>query len=565
MSRKEKREEKRKSEKKEVYIKRLLFIKGLSFLVLFALIIRLYYIQIVKQEFYTSEVSKQRELSIPIDSGRGLILDRNFIPLTDRIEKKVAIIFPQYFKLSDNNIFLLEEITGIQAEELYNRIKNSKYNLEFSLKNDINLDDGRLITTKGLFIVNKKIRYDDDGVLSHVIGYINQVDLRGMSGIEGAMDGLLSGNGGKSVIATLDGLKRFIPGEGYEIVSNYKKNESLRLTIDYNIQKIAEDVIDESARQGAIIVSDIKTGEILSMVSRPNFNPNNISEHLKSEGDELYNKAIQMAFPPGSIFKIVVAIESLINDPSIMDETFECLGYESVGNFEIKCSSYEKGGHGEIGLERAFAESCNCVFIRLVERIGAESIINMAKKLGFNNIVNIGLQEENKGNLPSGDSLLGPAYANIAIGQGEILSTPLQVNQLTQLIGNNGLKKPLYIMKDIVDDKHNTLKKSNVAEEEQIIDEKIIKIVQQWMEKVMTEGSGHLAKDISNITAGKTGSAESVENGKEVVHAWFTGYYPSKDPKYAITVLVQNGRTGGGVAVPIFKGIVEKMMEQGYK
>ncbi|HZK56881.1 MAG TPA: penicillin-binding protein 2, partial [Clostridia bacterium] len=422
-----------------------------------------------------------------------------------------------------------------------------------------------IINTKGLFIIDKAMRYNENGLLNHIIGYVNQTDLRGMAGLEGALDGILTGNSSNLLIATLDGRKRFLPGEGYMAVSNIKKNQNLRLTVDFNVQKVIEDAIDKGEREGAVIVSDIQTGEILGMVSRPNFNPDNIQEHLKSKGDELYNKAIQMAFPPGSVFKIVVALEALRQNPEYANEIFYCNGYELVGGLEIKCSSYEKGGHGEMAMDRAFAESCNCAFIQLAEKLGAENVINMAENLGFNKIVDIGLMEEDSGNLPEGDSLLGPAFGNIAIGQGEILVTPLQINQLTQLVANNGLKKPLYVVKDIVDNNYVVLKSANLKEEKQVIDTEITKQIKLWMEKVMIEGTGQRAKEMSYITAGKTGSAEGAEKGKEVVHAWFTGYYPSNEPKYAITVFIQKGESGGGVAVPIFAEIVKEMINKGFK
>lgn len=131
-----------------------------------------------------------------------------------------------------------------------------------------------------------------------------------------------------------------------------------------------------------------------------------------------------------------------------------------------------------------------------------------------NKLVDIGLMEEDSGNLPAGDSLLGPAYGNIAIGQGEISVTPLQVNQLTQLVANNGLKKPLYIAKDIVDNNYVTLKTADIKEEKQVIDPETAKQIRLWMEKVMTAGTGRQAKEMSHITAGKTGSAESAEKGE---------------------------------------------------
>lgn len=548
----------------DVNIKRLLYIKVISFTILFALVIRLFYIQIVGHDFYTSEVSKQRQISIPINSGRGIIYDRNFIPLTDRIDQKTVIVLTQHFNVTAENILLLEDLTSNSYEDLVNKIETSTNSLEFPLVNDIEWNDKKVINTKGLFIINKKIRHEDGGVLNHIIGYINKVDYRGMSGLERAYDGILSGNPSESFVATIDGRKRLLPGEQFAVVNSNKKTQNLRLTIDYNIQNIVENVIDESKKNGAIIISDIKTGEILALTSRPNFNPNNIMEHLNSNGDELYNKAIQMTFPPGSIFKIIVAIEALKDGIVYDEEIFYCKGYESFDGFDIKCSSYEKGGHGEINMEEAFAQSCNCVFIQLTERIGTKKIINMAEELGFDNIINIGLEEENAGYLPQGDELLGPAFGNIAIGQGPILVTPLQVNQMTQIISNDGLKKGLYIIEDIVDSKFGTIKRSYRQEDKQVIDPIIAKTIQYLMKKVMTDGTGREAKEFSSMTAGKTGSAEAIDKGVKTVHAWFTGYYPSDDPQYAITVFIQNGKSGGSISVPIFTKILEKMLSEGY-
>ncbi len=555
----------KKTKNNTVSRKRLLLIRSIFFLILLALIGRLFYIQVVMEDFYKAEVMKQRQISIPVNSGRGLIYDRNFTRLTDRSQQKVVAIFPQYFTMNQDNISLLEDITGESYGDISNKIKNTRSLLEIPLIKELDWDDKNIINTKGLFIIDKSLRHDENGLLNHVIGYINQRELKGMTGIEGALNGVLTENSSKSLIATLDGRKTILPGEGYVVANNVKKNQNLRLTVDYNIQEIVEDVIDEKNREGAIIVSNIETGEILAMASRPNFNPNNILKHLESEGDELYNKAIQMSFPPGSVFKIIVALEALRQNPSYVNKIFHCHGHELVGDVEIKCSSYKRGGHGEITMERAFVESCNSVFIQLAEELGAENIINMAENLGLNKIVDIGLLEEDSGNLPKGDNLLGPAFGNIGIGQGEILATPLQINQLTQLVANNGLKKPLYIVKDIVDNNYITLKTAKVEEEKQIVDPQISKQLKLWMEKVMVEGTGQQAKDMSSISAGKTGSAESVEKGEKVVHAWFTGYYPSNEPKYAITVFIQRGNSGSEVAVPIFAKIVKDMINIGFK
>ena len=193
-----------------------------------------------KYDFYNAEAMKQRQINIPVSSGRGLIYDRNFIRLTDRVQRKMVAIFPQDFILNKNNILLLQDITGKSYDELLNKIKNSKSVLEIPLIKELDWNDKNIINTKGLFIIDKALRYNENGLLNHVIGYVHQTDLRGMAGIEGALDGILTENSSKSLIATLDGRKRFLPGEGYIAVSSIKKNQNLRLTIDYNIQKIIE-------------------------------------------------------------------------------------------------------------------------------------------------------------------------------------------------------------------------------------------------------------------------------------------------------------------------------------
>lgn len=546
-----------------VNINRLLYIGLFSTFILFLLIFRLFYIQIFQHDFYTREVNKQRQINIPINSGRGLVLDRNNIPLTERREVKVAIIFPQLFIVNEENLDYLMEITSKKEDELRQRITSASYPIEIPIEEELNWGDKRALTTRGLFIIAKKQRYEDYPLLSHVIGYINQVDNKGMAGIEKALDPILMGNPTEVLAATLDGRKRLLPGEGYSVVNSPINQKDIRLTIDYYLQKAAEEVMDKHKKDGAVIISDIETGEILALVSRPNYNPNTIAQHIKSSGDELYNKAIQMTFPPGSIFKIIVAAEALERDMVEFDDMFYCSGSEIVGNVEIRCNSHKNGGNGDITFKEAFAVSCNSTFIQLGQKLGAASIIERAKQLGFNEKVDIGLPEEEIGNLPSGEDLLGPAIGNISIGQGNIEVTPLQVNQMTQIIANKGMKNQLHLLKDVLDN-YNIVETFEIDNSSRAMSQKTAMKLQQLMESVMSEGTGKTAGDLSTVTAGKTGSAQSSKRGETVLHAWFTGYYPNKEPKYAITIFIQEGGSGGAVAVPIFKEILENIMDLGY-
>ncbi|AOY77037.1 peptidoglycan D,D-transpeptidase FtsI family protein [Clostridium formicaceticum] len=557
------RAQKKEKKKELVYIKRLWFIGIVSTMMILLLMMRLFYIQVMQYDFYLKEVNKQRQINIPINSGRGMIFDRNLIPLTEREEEKVVVIFPQLFIPNEENLGFLSEITGEAKDELSNRINQASYPIEISIAKEIDWGDRRVLGTRGLFVIGKRQRYENFPLLTHVIGYINQVDKKGMAGIEKALDPILMGSLGDSLVATLDGRKRFLPGEGFSVASNTMKQNDIRLTIDYHLQKVVEEVIDQHKKNGAIILSDIETGEILALVSRPNYNPNTILKHINSSGDELYNKAIQMTFPPGSVFKIVVAAEAIEKGAVALDDVFYCSGSEEIGSIEIKCNAHDKGGNEEITFERAFAESCNSTFIQLGQRLGAENLMEMAKNLGLGEVVGIGLLEEEKGSLPAEDHLLGPAIGNISIGQGDIEVTPLQINQLTQIIANNGIKQPLVLLRDILDN-YTTVQSFETKENKRVLSEKTAKTLQQMMHSVMTVGTGRNIGELASITAGKTGTAQSSQKGKSVLHAWFTGYYPVNHPKYAITVLIQEGGSGGRVAVPIFKEILEKMIYLGY-
>ena len=552
----------RKKEKK-VYIKRLLFIKIFITSIVICLILRLFYIQVLQHDFYMAEINKQRQIQIPINSGRGIIFDRNLIPLTDRKDQKVAVIFPQLFAINQESIKLLEKITKGNGQQWISRIQNSKYILEIPVNTEIDWNDKRAMNVPGLFIVDKKQRYEDHPLLSHTIGYINQVDKKGLAGVERAMDGILMTNSSQSLTATVDGRKHLLPGEGYTIANNSTKQRDIMLTIDYTIQQIAEKVMDKKDLKGAVVISDIKTGEILSIVSRPNYNPNKIVQHINSSGDELYNKGVQMAFPPGSIFKIILAAEGLEKGVVDLDDIFYCKGYEEIGDISIKCSVCSLGEAEEISFKRAFAESCNSTFIQLGQELGAKNIISMARKAGFGSVIDIGLLEEEAGTLPKDNELLGPAIGNLSIGQGNLEVTPLQVNQLTQIIANDGVKKPLFLFKEILVDQH-TLETFKEKQSSKILSKGTVNKLQELMESVMKNGTGKGVDKLANNTAGKTGTAQSFKKGEAVLHAWFTGYYPVDSPQYSITVLIQEGGYGGAVAVPVFKEILEEMISQGY-
>ncbi|MFA7412659.1 MAG: penicillin-binding transpeptidase domain-containing protein, partial [Tissierellaceae bacterium] len=313
---------------------------------------------------------------------------------------------------------------------------------------------------------------------------------------------------------------------------------------------------DFFSAKGAVIVTDIESGEILALASRPNFNQKNITAYLDKDDMALYNKAVQVSYPPGSIFKIVVLLAALEEDMGFLENSYFCKGYEVINNTTIKCS----GNHGQISLRDGFAKSCNSVFIQIGKELGAKKIIDMAKRLGLGEKVNIGLAEEIEGILPEGEELLGPAIGNISIGQGKIEATPLQISNILLTIANDGVQKDMTLVKGITSKEGQILKAYNREEDKRVISKDLSQVAKELLEEVLSSGTAR-SLDLEDIggAAGKTGSAEASLKGQFTIHGWFAGYYPKDEPRYGITILVEEASSGSKSAAPIFEKICKEI------
>ncbi|WP_427339155.1 peptidoglycan D,D-transpeptidase FtsI family protein [Caloranaerobacter sp. DY30410] len=544
-------------------LKRKLILFYCTVLFIFGLIVaRLFYIQIIKGEEYKQAAIRQRTIEVQIKPSRGMIFDRNFIPLTNKNKIKTMFIFKNMCdekKLSR----ILETLVDKNSIEKYTILSNGNV-IEIPLNSKVN-ELKKLKDLKGIYVEDKIKRYDRKNILSHVIGYINKSENKGKSGIERAFDNILKLDDSYGKVAlVVDGKKKLIPGIG--VIDTLKKRSekatSVKLTIDYNIQKVVERVMDSENKNGAVIVADVKSGDILAMVSRPNFDQENVAKYFNSNDMELYNKAIQVSYPPGSLFKIIVLAAALESGKIDLNKKYFCKGYEEVGNIKIACHSHKSGGHGELDLEEAFYNSCNSVFIQIGKTVGAKKIIQTAKKFGFGESIDIGLLEEVEGNLPEGDDILGPVIGNISIGQGSIEVTPLQITNMIITIANNGIMKDMSIVDSLVTENGRIIKKIKRDKPKRVLDSYYAKLIQGYMEKVVTMGTAkNISMDEIGGAAGKTGSAQAVYNKKKTIHAWFAGYFPKRNPKYAITVLIENGISGGKTAAPIFEKIAKEIQK----
>ncbi|MCG8499461.1 MAG: penicillin-binding protein 2 [Firmicutes bacterium] len=538
------------------------------FTILFVSIVgRLMYLQIGQKDDLTEQAVKQRAIDTKLKVVRGNIYDRRMIPFTNAQEKLYIVAVPNFMKDFEEISRRLAYFTGYGQQEIVKMLERQKpviFVVEAYERSDVETQ----LEHPGIKIVKLNKRYGDRSLARHLVGYVNDTDDVGYAGIEKVFNQQLTVNKSQSIGMIGDAFKRSIPGLGYRVTNcfNEKDHVGIRLTLDYHIQRIVEEVMDRKIRSGAVVIADIDSGDILAMASRPNYSQNHIEQYMDSKDGELVNKVFA-AYDLGSIFKIIVATAAL-EDKVVSPQTlFHCTGHIDVDGKQFNCSSH-MDGHGEVDFLHAFAYSCNSTFIDVGLKVGYNPIVSMAKRFGLGRPVDLldGLYEQS-GYIPENRYVSSREIANISIGQGEILVTPIQVVDMVTTIANNGVRKKLNIADAVVTDMGNTITDIRQKDDTRIISARVAEKIQRMMEEVTLSGTGTKANlDEYGGTAGKTGSAETgwMVDGETKVHAWFAGYFPAQKPKYAMVILVDNGRWGGSTAAPIFRDIAEQVMKLNY-
>lgn len=394
---------------------------------------------------------------------------------------------------------------------------------------------------------------------AHVIGFVGEVnedevglllpdghkykmrDKIGRAGIEFLQEPTLRGeDGGKLVEVDSMGKEVRILGTKLPVSGN-----SVHLTIDADLQK--EAMAGLNNRLGAVVASNPQTGEILVLASSPTFNPENIKKD-----SPMFNRAVSGLYPPGSTFKPVTVVAAMTDGNLGPNFTVEDVGVITVAGFKYANWYWTQYGQteGVVGWVKAIQRSNDIFFYKVGEKIGADLLSIWAKKYGFGQKTSLNFPSEVAGlvPLPGENWFLGNTY-HFAIGQGDLLATPLQVNQMTNMIGTNQ-KCEFSILRP----QASICKSVNVSEN-------ILKIIHEGMIDVCKEGgTAYPFFDWKGPeVACKTGTAEYInEKGKMASHAWFTMFSPSIDPRISITVLVEGGGEGSAVAAPIAKSILAK-------
>ncbi|MDE6213295.1 MAG: penicillin-binding protein 2, partial [Lachnospiraceae bacterium] len=333
--------------------------------------------------------------------------------------------------------------------------------------------------------------------------------------------------------------------------------DSVVTTLDVDLQQIAYDSL--GVYKGAVIVSEPSTGRILAMVSKPDFDPNEIEtiwDDLLSdkESSVLLNRATQGLYPPGSTFKIVTALEYIReNVDSYSQFRFQCNGSFTHGEERINC--YHGTAHGGEDFTKAFAKSCNSAFASIGLQLDRKKFGDTVDELLFNQELKVDFSY-NQSRLSMGADTVDADVMQAAIGQGATQITPLQLNMITCAIANDGMLMKPYLVERVETQEKAVVKQYSPDSYKRLMSEQESQIMKELMTEVVESGTGTKLSGLSYTAAGKTGSAE-YNSVKTDSHAWFTGFAPVEDPQVCVTIIIEGAGSGGDYAVPVAKRILD--------
>lgn len=588
--------------------KRVSYLYPIAIGIFVLLLLRVWFLQIIKGEYYKDLSENNRMRSVYINPPRGIIYDRHGRILVNNTPGFSLYLVPEDIKNRDKTIKAIGTIINIEPNEIAMRLNTMRYQpsyLPIKIKGSLSMGEVAMLETHRLELSGIKIgaesqrNYPHDYLAAHLIGYVGEISstqlkesnyedlipsaIVGQYGIEKRYDSVLRGRIGKKIVEVdavgreTNVLRTDPPTPGDDIY----------LTIDLDLQREAEEAFGGEA--GALVAMDPINGEILTMVSRPAFNPNLLSHGVtKAEWDEIsknpghifLNRAIQGEYPPGSTFKIVVASSALESKDITPSFNVYCRGGLPFGRRVFR--DWKRGGHGAVDLHRAIVESCDVYFYEVGMKVGLDGIAGFAKMYGLGEATGIDLFGERRGLVPTrewkeraiGEPWFPGETLSLSIGQGYTTVTPLQMaNLLSGLVNPDKRFRP-HIIKGIRERGSERIKEFLPEVLDRLnISTEALNVIKNALKGVVKEpsGTGIRARSTFVEIAGKTGTAQVVEvrhiddrtkTPKELQdHAWFIAYAPAENPKITIAVLVEHGGHGGSAAAPIAKRVIERYLK----
>ncbi len=582
--------------------RKFLFLVFFIFLILGLMILRLFYLQVNKGDYYRSIADGNRIRVERIQAKRGIIYDTNLIPLLKNSPSFALQVMPVDLPEDEDEFLKLENLLN---EKLGEEINFKDYISDDILENfqpriikeslDYEQAMDLLVLSKDLkgisIVIDRKREYTYGGYFSHVLGYMGSIseeryqslresgyyldDKIGKTGLEFVYENILRGKIGKKKIEVdslgkeIKELAREDPIDGRGLVL------SLDAALQVEISNLLVKVLERgNLNKASIVAIDPRDGSVLALVTTPTFDNNIFSEKLSPEkynslidnpSMPLFFRAVSGEYPPGSTFKIVMAaagLESGIINPS---SSFLSSGGIRIGEWFFP--DWKAGGHGITNIKKALSESVNTFFYTIgggykeFLGLGLDRINFYAKQFGLSYKTGIDIPNESDGFLPTEGWknevkdepwYIGDTY-HLSIGQGDILVSPLQVAMFTSVIANGGTLYKPQVLKAVVEGKEAKLVKHYINNKD-FISEENIKTVQEGLRMSVTDGSCRYLLTLPVESAGKTGTAQYGTGNK--THAWFTGYAPYENSEIALTILIEDGGEGSSVAVPLARDIL---------
>ncbi len=553
-------------------------------------------LQVIDSDKYLQMAERNRVRSIPIIAPRGRMLDRDGRVLVDNYPSFSVLLLRDDQAEVDKNLPAIADGLGLSLDDVKEQLENTEKLPKFQpivIKPEATPADVAFIESHRAdipileMLMVQRRRYLPGGFMAAASGYVGEVsekqieaseanggklrpgDVAGKSGLELEYNDLLVGT---------DGMRRVIVNSVGKEMGHLEQQEAIpgkqiQLTIDYDLQQIAEAGLGD--KQGAVVALDPRTGEVLAFASHPAPDPNDFAVRISKEewqrlnddpAHPLLNRVTQAQLPPGSVFKIIMATAML--ESKVPPESFTafCPGYGVFYGQMHKCWVYGKGGHGAISLHEAIVRSCDVFFYNVGMRMGIGTIAKYAKMLGLGSKTGIDLPSEEPGLVPSEEWVQRVYHhkwypgstISVAIGQGSVMVTPLQVAYVIGGIASGGEFKQPHLLKD----------SKNVGEMHVDLSENTVEQVTQGMYGVVNEpgGTGQAIKLQGIEFCGKSGSAQMMSYsaasrlglGKGKNDGWFVGFAPRRNPEIVVAAVVQDtAEHGGQAAGPVVRDIVK--------
>ncbi|MHA1564511.1 MAG: penicillin-binding protein 2 [Alphaproteobacteria bacterium] len=600
--------QRRDNDRQRSFTRRALILAGAQAGLMGGLAARMYYLQVVEADRYALLADENRINMRLLQPSRGAIVDRFGVPLAINRKNYRVLITAENTSDIEQTLDLLGQIIPIGDEERARILREAHKRRNFvpvTVREFLEWEEVAKIEVNapdlpGISIDVGQRRFYPDGITNaHVLGYVAAVspdDINGdplletpgfrigRSGLERRYDLALRGRAGASQVE-VNAVGRIIREldrkEG-------QSGEELVLTLDFELQRYAAELLGEES--GAVVLIDVRTGALLTLMSTPSFDPHAFTEGLSTsqwqalvnnERSPLRNKAIAGEFSPGSTFKMVVALAALEAGVVDTETSFFCSGKIRLGDGLFHC--WKRQGHGHVELIRGLRESCDVFFYETARRVGIERISEMGRRLGLGSAFDIDLPGERAGLMPTPawkQAVIGEPWVTgetlvAGIGQGFVLTTPLQLAVMVGRIANGKKALHPYITRDIAVDDALAARKTEELPDLGI-NLRHLEIVRQGMIEVMMHERGTARRSRIGIEgmemAGKTGTAQvrrisrrerqnRVLKNEELPwrsrdHALFLGFAPLDNPRYAVAVVVEHGGGGSKVAAPIARDIL---------